>query len=77
MSNDQGSGSNSNPRIENDIEHRDIGSTGLNSSFPITSMNQLASRFETYVNRNLTMDDIESFRESCPVKVMTHGIMGK
>jgi len=47
-----------------------------NSGPETLPMNQLSSRFETYINRNLTMDDIESFRESCPVKVVTHGVMG-
>jgi hypothetical protein len=36
----------------------------------------LFAQLENYVNRNLTMDDIETFRESCPVQVVTHGIMG-
>lgn len=77
MSSEQVSESNINSKLESDIENDNISSKGLNSFFPIIRMNQLASSFETYINRNLTMDDIESFRESCPVKVMTHGIMGK
>ncbi len=49
---------------------------GMASKDQPANSNPMFSQFENYINKSLTMDDIEMIRESCPVHVITHGIMG-